>query len=201
MPILQNHRGETTHSNRKLQLSHFIPPFYYLPFCPDSFLTSQDFLVMRVKSKLKQMSLISWIQPTRITLLENLFRPNLFSHSPSWQNCRREKKNHSCLKVQYSDVLYYPSAFVRGKINKPQTTCCQRMMGQRFILKEGNSKLPLCCVIPKAGSKPAIKTSHRAGCCNFWILALGLGQYTNRLQLWEEKSNSCLRASQRTDFA
>lgn len=134
MPVPQNNREETTHSNRKHQLSRFIFPFYYLPFYPGSVLTSQGCLVIQVKSKLMQMNMISWIQPTRITLLENLFRPNLFSHSHSCQNCR--KKNHSGLKAKYSEVLCYTTAFVRGKINKPQTTtCCQKNDGSEAYLK------------------------------------------------------------------
>ena len=70
----QNNIEETANSDRKLQLYHFIFPFYSFPFCPGSVLTSQGFLANQLKSKLKQMNMIMGIQPTRITLLENLFK-------------------------------------------------------------------------------------------------------------------------------
>lgn len=77
----QNNIEETANPNRKLRLYHFIFLFYSFPFCLGSVLTSQGFLANQPKSKLKQMSMITGIQPTRITLLENLFRQNLFSPS------------------------------------------------------------------------------------------------------------------------
>lgn len=77
----QNNIEETVNPNRKLQLYHFIFPFYSFSFCPGSVLTSQGFLANQLFSKLKQMNMIIGIQPTRITLLENLFRQNLFFHS------------------------------------------------------------------------------------------------------------------------
>lgn len=39
----QNNIEETANSNRKLQVYHFIFPFYSFPFCSGSVLTSQGF--------------------------------------------------------------------------------------------------------------------------------------------------------------
>lgn len=50
----QNNIEETVSSNRKLQLYHFIFPFYIFPFCPGSVLTSQGCLANQLKSTLKR---------------------------------------------------------------------------------------------------------------------------------------------------
>lgn len=115
--------GMKLHSKRKLQLPHFLFPFILLPSFLSTLCSDKPRLLGNASEKLTQPTMISWIQPSRITILENVFRPNLFSHSHSQQNCR---KNHSCLKAKYSEVQYYTTAFVRGKINKPQTSCCQK---------------------------------------------------------------------------
>lgn len=155
MPILRNNGEETALKEEASTLS-FSFPVLPLPFL-SKLCSDKPRLLGNASEKLTQTTMSSWIQPTRITILENVFRPNLFSHSHSWQNCR---KNHSCLKAEYSEVQYYTTASVRGKIKQATNIMLSKMMGQRFILKGENSKLSHCSMIPKAGNKPEIKTSY-----------------------------------------
>lgn len=81
MPILRNNGEETALKEEASTLS-FSLPILPLPFL-SKLCSDKPRLLGNASEKFTQTTMSSWIQPTRITILENVFRPNLFSHSHS----------------------------------------------------------------------------------------------------------------------
>ena len=127
----QNNMEETANSNRKLRLYHFIFfHFIAFPSVQALFWQAKAFWQIGWKVNLKQMNMIIGSQPTRITLLNNLFRQSLFSYSCNWQNWR--KITHVW---KQSIVKCYSVPLVCQRKDKQTTgnNVSLKILGQMFI--------------------------------------------------------------------